>query len=390
MPRRRWTSPVLSHRSWRLARVLALATLACLLAGVGCAVAPSGERRTALRRAEALRRGVNLSGWFAQGPADPAHFQSAVTADDSQRIRRMGFDHVRLPVDPAVLAPSGAWDKPDPDALYYLTDGVRLALDGGLAVIVDLHPDQGFGQRLTSDPRAVDQVVALWSVLARRFADLDPDRVYFEALNEPGVAAPDAWAAIQGRIVGAIRQAAPRHTIIATGHAWSAVEHLEALKPLDDPNVIYAFHFYEPHVFTHQGATWSSEALAGLRQVPYPSSPSALAPVVARTDDPAARDLLHAYAEQRWDAAAIDRLVERTATWRDRYGVPLICTELGVFRPASPPDDRVAWLRDVRASLERWQIGWTAWDYAGGFGVVDGPAGRRVIDAPTARALLDD
>jgi hypothetical protein len=115
-----------------------------------------------------------------------------------------------------------------------------------------------------------------------------------------------------------------------------------------------------------------------------------VAPILARTSDPSVRNLLQAYAEQRWDAAAIDRLIERAASWRDRYGVPIICTELGVYRPASPPDDRVAWLRDVRASLERRQIGWTAWDYAGGFGVVDGSAGRRVIHAPTARALLGD
>ena len=61
-----------------------------------------------------------------------------------------------------------------------------------------------------------------------------------------------------------------------------------------------------------------------------------------------------------------------------------------MLRAASPPDDRVAWLRDVRTALERHRIGWTAWDYAGGFGIVDGPTGRRVIHAPTARALLGE
>ena len=78
------------------------------------------------------------------------------------------------------------------------------------------------------------------------------------------------------------------------------------------------------------------------------------------------------------------------AAWRDRYGAPVICNEFGVYRAVSPAEDRAAWLRDVRTALERRQIGWTAWEYAGGFGVVDGPVGWRVIHAQTARALLGD
>src|SRR5689334_8766407 len=82
MPRPRSSSPMLGRCSRRLVRVLALVTLACLLVGAACTAAPTSERRTALRRAEVLHRGVNLSGWFAQGPADSAHFQSTITADD--------------------------------------------------------------------------------------------------------------------------------------------------------------------------------------------------------------------------------------------------------------------------------------------------------------------
>ena len=378
----------------RCAPFLTLAAALVVPAGLAlcaaCATAATGDQPTATRRAEMLRRGVNLSGWFTHGPSDPAHLQSAVTADDVQRIRRMGFDHVRLPVDPAVLAPHGTQETVDPDALYYLEDAVRLVLDGGLAVVVDLHPDQAFGQRLSADAATLGRVAALWTVVARRLGVHDPDRVYFEALNEPGVQSPAAWATMQGRLVGAIRQGAPHHTIIATGHAWSAVEHLEALRPLDDPNVIYAFHLYEPYPFTHQGADWAAAPVAGLSRVPYPSSPAAVAPALAKASNPAAREMLTAYAEQRWDAAAIDGLVERAAAWRDKYGAPVICTEFGAFRAVSPAEDRAAWIRDVRTALERRQVGWTAWEYAGGFGVVDGPVGQRVIHAQTARALLGE
>ena len=34
------------------------------------------------------------------------------------------------------------------------------------------------------------------------------------------------------------------------------------------------------------------------------------------------------------------------------------------------PKDRAAWISDVRSTLEKYNIGWTMWDYRGGFGVV--------------------
>jgi endoglucanase len=51
-----------------------------------------------------LRRGINTSGWFAQvydkRGYTKEHFQSWTTAEDIALIKSMGFDHVRLSVDP--------------------------------------------------------------------------------------------------------------------------------------------------------------------------------------------------------------------------------------------------------------------------------------------------
>ena len=95
----------------------------------------------------------------------------------------------------------------------------------------------------------------LWRKLAAHYADRDPERVFFEILNEPEVSDAYRWAGIQARVAAAIREAAPRQTIIAAGANWADIWDLLALQPLADGNVIYNFHFYEPHEFTHQGAT---------------------------------------------------------------------------------------------------------------------------------------
>src|SRR5580698_4396129 len=57
-----------------------------------------------------LRRGINTSGWFAQvydkRGYSKEHFQNWTTAEDIALIRSMGFDHVRLSVNPEPMMAS--------------------------------------------------------------------------------------------------------------------------------------------------------------------------------------------------------------------------------------------------------------------------------------------
>ena len=46
-----------------------------------------------------------------------------------------------------------------------------------------------------------------------------------------------------------------------------------------------------------------------------------------------------------------------------------------------------AWISDVRTTLEKYDIGWTMWDYSGGFGVVTKQNGQPVPDEVTVKAL---
>jgi endoglucanase len=51
-----------------------------------------------------IRHGINLSGWFAQVYDSKGytkeHLQTWTTAEDIALIKSMGFDHVRLSVNP--------------------------------------------------------------------------------------------------------------------------------------------------------------------------------------------------------------------------------------------------------------------------------------------------
>lgn len=371
-----------------LERTGALLALAVLL--VAWLAPPAAGASLAMRRAARLRRGINTSHWFAQSPNySPEHLAGHTTARDIDTIRRLGFDHIRLSVEPSPM-----FDEKSPGSLpaaylAHLDRAVRMITSRGLAVIVDIHPTSDFKKRLASEQQFVESFASFWRALAGRYARTSPELVFFEILNEPEFEDPYRWSGVQARLARAIREAAPRHTIIATGAAWSAVDRLLLLEPLADRNVIYTFHFYEPHAFTHQGATWGSDVWPRVKGLTYPSSPESVAGVVASLEqsDAQARDVVRHYGEERWNPARVDSEIARAARWARSRGVPVYCGEFGVYRAFTPRASRLAWVRDVRRSLERHGIGWAMWDYAGGFAVVTKRDGAIEPDRELAAAL---
>ena len=335
-----------------------------------------------------MRRGVNLSHWFSQSDDySEKHLREQTTRRDIELIKSLGFDHVRLPVEPALLFDESRPAELKQDYLRHLDEALDMIADVGLAVVLDLHPSDEFKIRLKTDDRFVSRVAEFWRALARHMRPRDPERLFLEILNEPTFEDPYRWMGVQARLAAAVREGAPRHTIVATGPRWSAVDQLLLIEPVADRNVVYNFHLYEPHTFTHQGATWGADYWPFVRNVPYPSSPDAVAPLLATITNEPARSALRQYGKERWDASRVERTVAEAAEWARVRGVPLTCNEFGVYRAYSPPGSRLRWIADVRAALERHHIGWAMWDYAGGFGVAVREGGRAELDPETAAAL---
>jgi len=119
---------------------------------------------------------------------------------------------------------------------------------------------------------------------------------------------------------------------------------------------------------------------------PYPSSPEAVAPLVAVLTDAGSRQRMLGYGQARWNAAKLEAEIAKGAAWARKHGVHLTCNEFGVYRVA-PPADRNRCIADTRRALEKYDIGWCMWDYATDFGVATGDPGHRVPDPATLRAL---
>jgi len=345
-----------------------------------------------------LARGINLSELFSPW-TNPASYGTRFGPEDADFIKRAGFTVCRFPLGPNVLFDPARPEQPKAE-IHYVDRVVRLLLDAGIAVVFDpIHGSSGdaeWEKSLAHDAPFRAKVELYWESLARHYSAFSQDHIFFEVMNEPHLTSvekisPSWWEGVQRDLAAAIRHGAPNNTILATGETWGSIDGLLAITPLDDSNVVYSFHFYDPMTFTHQGADWVGPAQVVLRDIPYPSSPSAVAPAAAVIKNAAARAQVLRYGAEKWDYSRVAAAVKRAADWGKEHGVPLFCGEFGVYRKVSPVPDRLAWISDVRRSLESFGIGWSMWDYDSDFGIVGyaEPGWRRgpAADAANLAAL---
>ena len=262
---------------------------------------------------------------------------------DFQLIKKLGFTHVRVPIDMA-----NVYDENQPNLLNQahlpcLDRGIKKILSQDLAIIIDVHSisqqegGSNYSGPLGTDESFTETFCRFWSSFARHLSQFDPEWVVLEPMNEPVLyGQEEKWIPVQQKVIAAIRRGAPKHTILATGARWSNLDTMLELEPLDDPNIIYNFHFYEPHIFTHQGASWSSDWVKTLRDIPYPSSPEAVKYLLAKyTDEQIVRNIRR-YGEERWNAEKIEGRMQLASEWAKKHGVKIICDEWGTYKKLLP------------------------------------------------------
>lgn len=342
---------------WAAVPIAAPAPLPCLAdksARVPVALAGIPQARR-----ERLARGVNMTDLFVDGsePDLPGLFA---------RLRRSGVGHIRVPVSPLVFAPvPPAWQA---SVLKRLDSTVCAAVAADLGVIIDLHPFESLQPEGGTTEQVATRLKLVWRQLAARYATASPDHVFFEMLNEPKLADGVQWAAMQADLLQTIRSVAPANTVIATASPWSTAAALSALTPLPDRNVAYAFHFYTPMIFTHQAASWAIPSYETIRSLEFPSTVDNVAAVSTKTD-PSLRSQLAWYGDNFHDASLMNTEIDLASAWSRSNGTVVVSTEFGVFNTATPREARANWLGVVRAKLESAGIGWTVWEYKGGWGI---------------------
>jgi aryl-phospho-beta-D-glucosidase BglC (GH1 family) len=345
-----------------------------------------------------LSKGINLSNWF-NDYSDPLQYSTRFTAAAMQNIKSLGFTYVRMPIGNTILFDAANPSQLNSANLSKVDAGVKSAIDAGLGITINIHPwKNDMDSVLAADAATVTKVAAYWKAMAAFFKKYPADKLFFEVYNEPHASATGLttqpktwWQNVQQQFIAAIRTETTDHYVIAGGEEWNSINGLVLLQPYAFPKVIYNFHFYDPFLFTHQGASWAGwePALLG-RNIPYPSSPESVTSLVNAATSQNLKDALSWYGSQRYNSDSLDRWVKRAASWATVNNVLLICNEFGSYKPFAPRQSRLAYIKDVRTVLERNKIGWAMWEYDEGFGLIDYTGGNRnnpLTDAELAAAL---
>jgi endoglucanase len=346
----------------------------------------------------ALQRGVNLSNWF-NDYSDRAQYSTRFTSTSFQQIKALGFTYVRVPIGNTILYNSANPSQLNTTNLQKIDDGIKAAIDAGLGVTINIHAwKEDMDSTLAADPALADKLAAYWKAMAIYFKKYSADKLFFEVYNEPHASSAGLttkpktwWTPVQEKLAQAIRQETPDHFIIVGGESWNSIDGLVALPAYNITKLIYNFHFYDPFIFTHQGATWVGWIPAQLgRNIPYPSSPEGVAPLVAAATNTELKNNLQWYGSQKYNIDSLDKWISKAVNWSEQNKAMLICNEFGSYKNFAPRQSRINYIKEVRTVLEKYKIGWAMWEYDEGFGVIDYPGGGRnspITDNEIASAL---
>lgn len=333
-----------------------------------CAFFIRAQETTRLARPP-FTRGVNLTVWF-EAPS-PGQIQFArFTKKDFENIKSLGCDVIRLPINLHFMTGGAPEYNLNPLFLEFLDQAVTWAEELDLYIILDNHT---FDPIAPTDPKIEKTLLKVWPQMAEHFKDRST-YVLYEVLNEPHGIDSAKWAKVQGKVIEAIRAVDSIHTIVVGAANYNNYRDMTTLPVYKDTNLIYTFHFYDPFLFTHQGAAWTGPSLSSLGGMPFPGDAGPLPAVPADLKGTWVENDIKNY---KRDASpeTVKKLLDIAVNFAEKRKAAVFCGEFGVYIPNSKNEDRVRWYALVREYLEEKNMAWTSWDYVGGFGIFESPRG---------------
>ncbi len=310
-----------------------------------------------------FNKGVNLSNWFQTDNAHAIQF-TKYTRIDFENIKKLGCDVVRLPINLHAMVLNQVEYTLDPLFLQFLDTVVTWAEEYQIFLIIDNHT---FDPSVNTNPNVGTILNKVWKQMGRHFKNRSQYVVY-EILNEPHGITTANWGSIQKNAIDAIRSEDTLHYIIVGGAEFNSIYELSKLPVYSDTKLWYTFHFYEPFLFTHQGASWSSPSMADLSGIPFPYNDTAMPECPESLKGTWIENSLNNYPIDG-TIAKVKNHIDVALAFRNTRNVEIFCGEFGVYIPNSPDSDRDFWHKTVCEYFEENEISWALWEYKGGFGM---------------------
>jgi endoglucanase len=287
----------------------------------------------------ALGRGVNL-GNALEAPKE-GDWGMKIEAEFFSIIKQAGFQHVRLPVKWTAHASREAPYKIDDEFFARIDTLLKQAEQSKLRVVLNHHHYDELDKKPKEElPRAV----AIWKQIATRYKDRG-DWLVFELMNEPHeeLNKDNAWTEIIPPLLAAVRETNPTRPVIVGPPFWNGMWALGKFKLPDDPNLIVTVHYYNPHQFTHQGASWAkdSDKWLGMK-----------------------------WTGSEAEVAAVVKEFDATAKWAKENNRPIYLGEFGAYEKADM-ESRVKWTATIAGEAVKRGWSFAYWEFGAGFGVYD-------------------
>jgi len=288
-------------------------------------------------RANALTLGVNTSNWLEAYWLVPFGTYPDATRYTRTKVRDLhlaGFEAFRLPVIFERLASTSPPYTLDfnQTALHLVDSMILWANIYNLKLIIDNH--HGYNLTNANFSAEIPRLRAIWGQLTDHYNYLNPDQFFFEIYNEPTPDISNAnWRTVANEVVDEIRlHETQTHSVFVGANSWNAGDALVSFTPLDDADIIYTFHTYDPYLFTHQGMSWTSPPFLPARPFPEAGEVDAINDLMSSVDD-----------------------------WSSNYDVPVSLGEFGCST-AADATSRCNWIDAMTTAIEAHGFSNFYWD----------------------------
>ncbi len=191
------------------------------------------------------------------------------TEDTYRELSELGFNCVRLYLNYRLFEDDSAPYEYLQSGFDWIDTNISWAKKYDMGIILNMHypqggyQSQGNGFDLWTEPDNLDRLGALWHAIARHCAN-EPTIWGYGLVNEPYPPlfgneenTVNHFRRSMQQLAEQVRSAAPHQAIFAErminigGTEWGYLTTENSFPLIDDDNVIYEFHFYEPFQLTH-------------------------------------------------------------------------------------------------------------------------------------------
>ena len=223
-------------------------------------------------------KGMAFGNKVWDNPAEPP-VNKHHTEESYEELADLGFNSVRFYLNYSLFENDASPYEYKESGFKWLDQNIEWAEKYGIRLVLNMHypqggyQSQGNGDELWTDTENQNRLIALWTEIARRYSD-NPSVLGYGIVNEPVVSAKDyedpleKWRELAQDITDSIRTVDDNHLIFvermcaaedtATGNLqWENFNNDNNFIKINGDDIVYEFHYYDYHPFTHQGFDWA-------------------------------------------------------------------------------------------------------------------------------------